>query len=200
MTFYYLKNAQTISFMWLKRMEILGNRISWMGWRKVRKGLWPSCLSSSRSAVTLRASASRATSLKFCSQVGVSHCKGVCLFFSSRRQLQRAFFCFGFPLGNIKAENKGNSEPLFFTCHRSLSRLSRFRGASDLLLCMPTATSDLVGGPTAAPPSRTGGRRSFLGAGKELSKAKQCYQRPEQVLRAGSLLGFLVLNLGSVTS
>ena len=59
--------------------------------------------------------------------------------FSYRKELQRACFCFGFPLGNIKGENKGNSEPLslsfFFFCHRPLSRQSKFRSTSEVLVC-----------------------------------------------------------------
>lgn len=49
---------------------------------------------------------------------GVSHCKGFCLPFH-RENSFKGYFCFGVPLGNIKGENKGNSEPLLF-CHRPL--------------------------------------------------------------------------------
>lgn len=147
----------------------------------------------------------RAAFLKFCSEAGVSHCKGVCLFFHIE-QLQRAFFLLWISFGQHK---RGEQREFtiafffffFFAIGHSVDNLSTecLRSAG-LLLCMFTSTLDTAGSPGPVSPTRTRWKevpswnKNFV-----LSKVKTCGQGPTAGARAEAVSGFLVSSVGSDT-
>ena len=119
--------------------------------------------------------------------------------FSYRKELQRACFCFGFPLGNIKGENKGNSEPLslfffFFATGHSVDNLS----SEVPVKCWSAplhaqCRRDVAGSPDAVSSARTQRKEISSQSQKEtfLSKGKKCVRGPMARAESNSRIRFL---------
>lgn len=101
----------------LNRMEMVRNRIWWMGSGNVMtEGV----------LLRARALAIRAALLKSCSEAGVSHCKGVCLFFHIEDSFKGHFFLFllWFSFGQHKRGEQREFRTSFLATGHSVDNLS----------------------------------------------------------------------------